>query len=190
MVNTATYFSFFISNKRVYNLPQLLYNDQNHVPFSCSCTRNSRLCSLGLVMCDAMYGYCGGSKFGLHQLPIMSSISQSCFTFSCLPNVCKSPSNLDNSVHIAHIYKNETQVLNFYKNKTKKTLQSVQRSCILIHYLKKCLEICGVHNSPDRHLYFTYNYKKLQPQHNRHFYALNSGHVILIWSSIFGNHLQ
>ncbi|VEN37982.1 unnamed protein product [Callosobruchus maculatus] len=41
----------------------------------------------GLVICEGMYGYCGGSKFGLHQLPMISSTSQSCFTPSKRPRV-------------------------------------------------------------------------------------------------------
>lgn len=31
---------------------------------------------------------CGGSKLGRHQLPMQSSITQSCFTPSCLPRIC------------------------------------------------------------------------------------------------------
>lgn len=64
------------------------------LPFSWSCTRNRRLCSFGLVMCGGIYGYCGGSKFGRHQFPIVSSTIQSCFTPSCLPNVCNPSSKL------------------------------------------------------------------------------------------------
>lgn len=38
-----------------------------------------------------MYIYlltCGGSKLGRHQLPMQSSITQSCFTPSCRPRIC------------------------------------------------------------------------------------------------------
>lgn len=61
---------------------------KNTIPFSCSWTKNKRLCSLGLVICGGMYGYWGGSKFGRHQFPIMSSTCHSCLTPSRRPRVC------------------------------------------------------------------------------------------------------
>lgn len=86
------------------NKNNLQFSFCSFIPFSCSCTRNIRLCSLGLVMCGGIYGYCGGSKFGRHQLPIVSSTIQSCLTPSCLPKVCKPHLMLSSSFLVLRVF--------------------------------------------------------------------------------------